>query len=93
MRLARCTSFLDGSAAGVPASLDLDAADRLPGNGRLLLSFDGSAVIAGIELDDEDVLEHDPAAGTWRIAYDGSEADSGWVPADLEALRGIMALK
>ena len=63
--------FFDGSAAGVAPGLDLDAAERLS-NGHLLLSFDGSGSLGGVSFDDEDVLEHDPDAGTWELAYNGS---------------------
>jgi len=75
----------DGSAAGVPEALDLDAAHRLP-NGNLLLSFDGSGVVAGVAFADEDLLEYEPQSGTWDLAYDGSQSLAGWEAADLDAV-------
>lgn len=77
--------LFDGSSEGVPAALDLDAAHRLT-NGHLLLSFDGSGVVAGVAFDDEDVLEHDPATGAWEMAYDASLVHPGWAAADRVAL-------
>jgi hypothetical protein len=79
------TLFFDGTAVGVPATLDLDAAYLLF-NGHLLLSFDGSGTIAGVALDDEDVLEYDPTLGIWELAYDGSAQHADWSTADLDAL-------
>jgi len=75
----------DGSAAGVPAELDVDGAIQLP-NGHLLLSFDGSGRIDGVDFDDEDVLEYDPAGPTWSLAFDGSAYDPDLAAADVEAL-------
>lgn len=77
--------FFDGSAAGVAPGLDLDGAERLS-NGHLLLSFDGSGSLGGVSFDDEDVLEHDPAAGTWEIVFDGSLTGTGWGGADVDAV-------
>lgn len=74
----------DGSDAGVPAGLDLDAADRLD-NGHLLLSFDASGVVVGIPFADEDLLELTPG-GSWELAYDGSAEHPGWIAADLDAV-------
>lgn len=76
--------FFDGSTAGVPAGLNLDGADEIDCNGRLLLSFDGSGVIGGVRFDDENVLEFDRAA-TWEMAYDGSARNAAWIVADLDA--------
>ncbi|HEX5065179.1 MAG TPA: hypothetical protein VFY49_03635 [Myxococcota bacterium] len=78
----------DGSANGVPANLDLDAASR-PNetSAQLLLSFDDSGVIAGIPFDDEDVLLFDPGLGTWTLFADSSLSDPvDWPGADLVAL-------
>jgi len=78
--------LFDGSAAGVDPALDLDGADAFP-SGNLLLSFDGSGVVGGTVLfDDEDVLEYDPKTGTFELVYDGSILQPGWPAADLEAL-------
>jgi len=78
--------FFDGSAAGVPEGLDLDAVHCLDRNGHLLLSFDGSGTVGGVSFDDEDVLEFTPTTGAWELADDGSAEHDGWPAADLEAL-------
>jgi hypothetical protein len=78
--------FFDGSSAGIDSGLDLDAVDPIDANGHLLLSFDGSGNVDGIDFDDEDVLEFTPGAGTWELAYDGSAEHAAWPPADLAAL-------
>jgi hypothetical protein len=79
---ATFTLYFDGSAAGVPAGLDLDAAHVLPG-GNLLASFDGSASLSGVPFDDEDVLEWSGA--TWSMAYDASASSASWAVGDLDA--------
>jgi hypothetical protein len=78
----------DGSANGVPANLDLDAASRPSDTSALLLlSFDTSGVIAGIPFDDEDVLVFDPGLATWAMFADSSLSDPvDWPGADLVAL-------
>jgi hypothetical protein len=83
--------FFDGAAEGIAPGLDLDAADYLPCNGHLLLSFDGSGAIGGIAFDDDDVLEFDRVA-TWEMAYDGSAHDPDWDPADLDAVHATVNL-
>ena len=84
--------FLDGSAAGVAGALDLDAVHHLDPNGHLLLSFDGSGTLGGVDFDDEDVLEYDPVGDTWEMAYDGSAQHSGWPQGDLDAVHGVAAV-
>lgn len=84
--------FFDGSAAGVPVALDLDAAALI--DGTLFVSFDGSGTVAGgaIAFDDEDVLAYDLAAQSWMLAYDGGAAAAAWpVSADLSALHVLAA--
>jgi hypothetical protein len=78
--------FFDGSLAGVPAGLNLDAVDCLTRSGHLVLSFDGSGTVGGVNFDDEDVLEYSPESNTWASAYDGSAEHGNWLPADLAAL-------
>jgi hypothetical protein len=85
---ANFTPYFDGSApaSGVPVELDLDAAHRLP-NDHLLLSFDATAIIAGLSPADEDLLEFDPATGSWQLAFDASAAANPWpVTSDLDAV-------
>ena len=80
--------FFDGAAAGVPPGLHIDAAQALQPSGHLLLSLDGSGIIGNpaIAFDDEDVLEYDPDADTWQLAYDGSADAPGWALGDLAAV-------
>jgi len=77
--------FFDGSAAGVPEGLNLDAAHYL-GAGKLALSFDDSGSLPGVVFADEDVLEYDIATGTWEIIYYGSAEHAAWDGANLDAV-------
>jgi hypothetical protein len=78
----------DGSAAGVPADLDLDAADLAP-TGELWLSFDGAGAVPGdggpVAFADEDILAYDPDTGFFELAYDGSAEFAAWGPVNLDA--------
>src|SRR4030095_15192055 len=77
----------DGSAKGVPAELDLDAAQRAATGNNLLLSFDGSGSVGGVACDDEDVVAFDPVASTFSMYFDGSVSDpTDWPAADLVGL-------
>ncbi len=78
----------DGSANGIAPGLDLDAASRVTeASTDLLLSFDGSGIVAGIAFDDEDTLLFDPIAVTWTMFADASLSDPvDWPAADLVAL-------
>ncbi|HEX4826212.1 MAG TPA: hypothetical protein VFV19_18070 [Candidatus Polarisedimenticolaceae bacterium] len=75
--------YFNGAAAGVPPGLNLDAADYLPCNGHLLVSFDGSGTIGGVSFDHQDVLEFDGA--TWSLAYHPS-----WGSANLDAVHATV---
>jgi hypothetical protein len=77
----------DGSANGVAAGLDLDAANRVIGSDVLQVSFDGSGAVAGIPFDDEDVLDFDLVTTTYAMFADASLSDPlNWPAADLVAL-------
>ncbi len=77
----------DGSAHGVSADLDLDAAHRIKGSNQLLLSFDGTGSVPGAAFDDEDVIAYDLVAATYAPYFDGSSSDPvHWPAADLVAL-------
>ena len=81
------TMEFDGSARGVPAELDLDAAHRVKGTSELLLSFDGSGSVGGVAFDDEDVVAFDTVALTFTKYFDGSTSDpTDWPAADLVGL-------
>jgi hypothetical protein len=89
------TVFFDGSACGVPAGLNLDAAHFL-GEEKLALSFDGSGSLPGVTFADEDVLEYDLVTGDWEITYYGSAEHAAWGGANLDAVTlpepGMVAL-
>ena len=76
---------LAAEAAGIPATLDVDAIHLLE-SGRLLVSFDTGGTVGGVAFGGEDVLELDPAGPSWELAYDGDAELEGWVGADLDAL-------
>ncbi len=78
----------DGSAEGVPAGLDLDAAHLLP-DGKLLLSFDLPGQIGGVDFDPEDVLEFDPGGPAWELAFDADVFDVAWAGAQLDAFHAV----
>jgi hypothetical protein len=65
------TMYLDGSAAGLSESLDIDGAST-GAYPLVAISLDGSGVVGGIAFDDEDILLHYKAGGTWYMAYDAS---------------------
>jgi hypothetical protein len=90
------TSFslvFDGAAAGVPAGLGVDGVDMELGPlycgsptvaNRLMLSFDASGSVGGIDFDDADVLGF--SSGTWTLEYDASEEHPSWAGGpDLDA--------
>ena len=75
----------DGSAAGVPTALDLDALQAAPG--ALLVSFDISGTVPGVTFADEDVVSYAIGPGTYTMYFDGSVSDPvDWPDADLNAL-------
>jgi len=77
------TILFDGTAAGVPTGLDLDGANLVYANAHLLLSFDDSGTVGGVNFTDEDILEYTPSGSTWEMAYDGSALHSDWPAANL----------
>lgn len=78
--------YFDGSSVAVPGERDLDAAHRLS-NDHLLLSFDTAGSLAGVDYADEDLLEFDPATGSWFLAFDASAAAYPWpATTDLDAI-------
>ena len=82
---ATWTLFLDGSALGIPESLDVDGFDRDPVNGRRYFSFDTSGKIATVDFDDEDIVAFD--GSTWSLAYDASASlSASFAAGDLDAL-------
>lgn len=80
------TLVFDGSAQGVPVGADLDALHFAAETGRYYMSFDSGGMINGTTFSDEDLLEHNPGASSWTLAYDGSSVHSAWVGGDLDAV-------
>jgi hypothetical protein len=77
----------DGSAAGVPAALDVDAVEPATGPAGFLLSFDTSGTVGAVTFDDEDVVRYDSGLGTYAMYTDASLSDPvDWPRADLVAL-------
>ena len=80
------TPILDGSAAGIPADLDIDGLYYQSATGVLMMSLDGPGTVGGVSFDDEDALAYDMASGGWTLVYDGSSLHDGWLAGDLDAL-------
>jgi hypothetical protein len=63
--------YLDGSALGVPAPADLDAACFIPNSTNLLLSFDTTVTLPGAGvIDDDDIVRYQ--AGAFAKQLDGA---------------------
>src|SRR5262245_13156852 len=78
------STYFDGSAAGVPPNVHIDAISRNSA-GELQLSFDISVTLPGVgAVDDEDVVTF--AGGTFAMAFDGSAAGVA-SSLDLDALQ------
>ncbi|HEX9505563.1 MAG TPA: hypothetical protein VGA62_06110, partial [Acidimicrobiia bacterium] len=77
--------FFDGAAAGIPEGTNLDGAAYLPSTDHLLLSFDVSGRVGGVDFGPEDILDFDPAAGAWTMFYDADLRHAGWQGANLKA--------
>jgi hypothetical protein len=70
---------------GLPAGIGIDGLSVLD-SGRVLLSFSGDVLLGGALRADEDVLEYDPASGSWELAVDTSDLDPDWAAAGVTAL-------
>jgi len=77
--------YLDSALAGVPAAMDLDAAD-VDADGIVYVSFDTGGNLSGIDFADEDMLSYDPGTGEWALVYDGDVQHADWAAADLDAV-------
>ena len=75
--------LLDGSAAGVSSSLDIDAGQDL-GGGTYLVSFDTSGQLGSVVFDDEDVLRF--GGSNWTLELDASALNAAWNAADIDAV-------
>jgi hypothetical protein len=77
--------YFDSALAGVPAAMDLDAAD-VDTDGVVYVSFDTGGNLGNVDFADEDMLSYDPGTGEWTLAYDGDALHANWAAADLDAL-------
>ena len=77
----------DSAAAGIPDGMNLEGATMLP-NADLLVSFDEPGSIGGVNFAPEEVLEFNPGANSWVIAFDGIVADN-WP--DGSIIQGVYA--
>ena len=77
----------DSASAGIPDGMNLEGATMLP-NADLLLSFDEPGSIGGVNFAPEEVLEFNPGANSWVIAFDGIVADN-WP--DGSVIQGVYA--
>lgn len=76
--------FFDGSANGIPATLDIDGFDQESHGGTWYFSFDTSGKIATVNFDDEDIVAFDGIS--WSLAYDASaNLDPTFAAGDLDA--------
>ncbi len=83
--------YFDGSANGIPATLDIDGFDLDSPGGTLYFSFDTSGKIAAVNFDDEDIVAFDGIS--WSLAYDASaNLDPTFVAGDLDAFSIYTAL-
>ena len=80
---------LDASAAGVPQALDTDSLHLIEASQNLLLSFDTSGQVGGVNFDDEDVLEYDPDDGSFELSVDATAGAADWAAADLDAFHAV----
>ncbi len=82
--------YFDGSDVGA-GSLTIDALAVLPG-GDLLLSFKDGTVLAGIIVDDSDIVRFHPTSlgastqGTWSMYFDGSDVELTTNNEDIDGL-------
>jgi len=74
--------FLGTDTAGISSAADLDAL-HVDETGRVLVSFEGSGQLGGVDFNDEDLLAFDSAV--WSMEFDGSADDSAWQAVDLDA--------
>lgn len=76
------SKFLNAGSAGIDVSADVDALD-VDDQGHVLVSFDTTGNLGGVNYSDEDVVSWNGAS--WSLAFDGSADDAAWVSADLDA--------
>jgi hypothetical protein len=77
----------DSAAAGNPDGINLDGATMLP-NADMLIAFDEFGSIGGVNFVPEDVLEFNPGASSWVLAFDGIVRDN-WP--DGSIIQGVYA--
>jgi Abnormal spindle-like microcephaly-assoc'd, ASPM-SPD-2-Hydin len=81
------TMVFNSVSAGIPAGTNLDGATMLSNND-LLMTFDVIGSIAGVDFTPTDVVEFNPGANSWVMAFDGASVDD-WPAGSL--MQGVWA--
>lgn len=77
--------YFDGSANGVPATLDIDGFDHDLLSGTFYFSFDTSGKLSTVNFDDEDVVALN--GSSWSLVFDASaNLDPTFAAGDLDGL-------
>jgi hypothetical protein len=84
---ATYTLVFNSAAAGIPDGTNLIGATMLP-NADLLMTFDVTGAIAGVDFTPTDVLEFNPGANSWGVSFNGMTSDD-WP--DGSQMRGVWA--
>jgi hypothetical protein len=89
---ANFTLVFDGSAAGLPSNVDVDAFDFIDAD-TILLSFDKTVSIGSLKVDDSDIVKFEATslgpnntAGTFSLFFDGAKVGLRTNRANVDAL-------
>lgn len=79
------TLYFDGSAVGVTGDID---AFHIRSSGTILMSFDNALSVPGIAgtVDDSDLVEFDPATGTFTLFFQGADVGLTTNGEDIDAI-------
>jgi hypothetical protein len=89
---AAFTILFDSAAAGVPDGMNVDGGHYLNSNGHLLMSFDTSGALGGVNFDRDAVLEFTPISATWEMAYNpDTQPHPPLGPGDLKGVFAVEA--
>lgn len=80
------SKILDARALGLPATMNIDAADAIGTTTDLLVSFDTGGSIAGVSYADEDVLQLHLATSAWSKRVVLLTLSDRWGAANLDGL-------
>ena len=79
-------TVFDAKALGLPASLNVDAADVIGEGSDLLLSFDTGGQLGGVRFADEDIMQYTLATNTWSKRIAPATLSDRWQRANLDGL-------